>query len=757
MGVRRFNRRQYATPLPETLALDFIGRGDILDPRITFSRASNATLVNSAGAVAYAPHNLLTFSESFDNSAWVKASATVAANTAVAPNGTTTADTITFAAAGGDQRATQGGVVPSGASCTFSVWLKGTAGQTVNIELDTTAVTVTLTNAFVRYSVTGPSAATTAVCRVISRAGNTATVLNVWGAQLNVGALQPYYCTTVENALGFTQEFNNAAWTKTNSSITANATAAPDGSLTADKLVENTATSSHFCFQAITNTNVTLTNSVYAKAGERSYLRMQLSNFATGAAQAVFDLVNGTIHVAAVNGGDFTGASASIVFVGNGWYRCSLTATKGAVNTTIGAVYSLDNGATNIYTGDGTSGIFIWGAQLSDSASLDPYVYNPAAAFTSTAYYGPRFDYDPVTLAPRGLLIEEQRTNSIRNNTMVGAVAGTPGTTPTNWFTFTTLTGLTSQVVGTGAENGITYLDFRLSGTPSAAGVYLIGFDGGNAIPASNGQTWAASVYAKLAGGSLSNVSLAQVLTERNAAAGELARSSQAFTPTTAALSTQRTTVTRLNNNASTVYELSFLQFDLTGAAIDITLRIGLPQLELGAFATSVIPTTTAAATRTTDFASMVGDNFSNWYNQPEGMMFVEGSVAFPVSGGNQFLVRASDNSYNNNIGLLISSGGLTQISTAAGGVFDGLAGNFLTSANVVFKTAGTYKINDLGSSSNGNIVAIDATATIPLNLTRLDLGGDHAGFNRIRGGHIRRIAYYPRRLPDDQLRGITV
>lgn len=137
--------------------------------------------------------------------------------------------------------------------------------------------------------------------------------------------------------------------------------------------------------------------------------------------------------------------------------------------------------------------------------------------------------------------------------------------------------------------------------------------------------------------------------------------------------------------------------------------------------------------------------------------MFVVGSVVFPISGTNQFMMRASDNTYNSSNAILVSDGGVLRIATAAGGVFDGLAGTVSALPNVTFKTAGAYKTNDLGISSNGGTVATDPTATIPLNMTRMDLGGDHAGFNRIRAGYIRQITYFPRRLANAELQGVTL
>ena len=136
--------------------------------------------------------------------------------------------------------------------------------------------------------------------------------------------------------------------------------------------------------------------------------------------------------------------------------------------------------------------------------------FDSAGVLTSANSNIPRFDYNPSTLAAQGLLIEEQRTNSIRNNTMQGAVAGTPGTLPTNWQTFTSLTGLTREIVGTGTENGITYIDIKLSGTPSAAGAFNVFQEAVTETAATSGQTWAFTQYSKLAAGSTSGITSIQ-------------------------------------------------------------------------------------------------------------------------------------------------------------------------------------------------------------------------------------------------------
>lgn len=168
------------------------------------------------------------------------------------------------------------------------------------------------------------------------------------------------------NRLLWSEQFDNAAWTKSNATVTANATTAPDGTSTADKLVENNLLADHTIYQLLTLIKgVQYSFSFYAKAAERPGIRLERYLSTLGIFfVATFDLSNGTFST--------TGAvdSASIENVGNGWYRCEIKITPDPTTATIssGVRINLFDGSTDNYTGDGTSGIYLWGAQLTTAA-----------------------------------------------------------------------------------------------------------------------------------------------------------------------------------------------------------------------------------------------------------------------------------------------------------------------------------------------------------------------------------------------------
>jgi hypothetical protein len=184
------------------------------------------------------------------------------------------------------------------------------------------------------------------------------------------------------NLLTYSEDFANAAWTKTRASITANTIVAPDGTLTGDKLVEDTTASATHLVSVGSGmvAGNTYTYSVYAKPAGRDWMVLSPGG-AWGFAW--FNISSGTIGTVTSGG---SSATAAIQPVGNGWYRCSVTATA-VDNRGLQILISTGNNVIT-YTGDGTSGVFIWGAQLNVGSTPAAYLQTVANAVT-TAYAAP--------------------------------------------------------------------------------------------------------------------------------------------------------------------------------------------------------------------------------------------------------------------------------------------------------------------------------------------------------------------------------
>jgi hypothetical protein len=343
----------------------------------------------------------------------------------------------------------------------------------------------------------------------------------------------------------------------------------------------------------------------------------------------------------------------------------------------------------------------------------------------SAAINAPRFDYDPVTLAPRGLLIEEQRANLATYSAAIGG---------TNW---------SASSLGAGVLPTVTL----------------------NHSVAPDGSTTATRLQLSLGGGTTTgDISLvAQGLTATGARGSFYIKTTDGST---------KTIYTRGASFSSFVVDGTWRRYNfdagtLAGTQFGIGLRGGQTptnsntadilvwgaQLEVGAFATSYIPTVASQVTRSPDIATMTGTNFSSWYSQSEGTLVFEGSTFKPttVSPSANVGVEANDGTLNNRNIIQYVNNIVSGQTTTLGSVVSSISQAYTASATD--KLAYAYKANDFAFARSGALVGTDTAGGVPV-VNRLALGNYQS--QAFLNGYIRQIAYYNTRLPNNTLRAIT-
>jgi hypothetical protein len=372
-----------------------------LDPRITFSRPSLATMYDSTGKLVYAPNNLVLQSNTFTNASWTKSNATLTFGVSD-PDGGMNATTLTATSGNGEIFQSVG--LTAGANALTAIWIRRRTGTgTVSLRKpDISSNVITLTSSWQKFYVSAVSGGTARGCNVlISTSGDE---VDIYQGQLEAVTYQTtpstYNATTsaayygprfdynpatlvargllIEesrtNLVSYSQQINaGGSWTLTAIGVPTTTTS-PDGTSNAYVMVPTAAAAAHFFFKNITVTAAAHTWSICVKANGYNFITLNaLDPSGPTDNRTWFNLGTGAVATNAA------GNTASIVSIGNGWYRCSVTRTVSAGSSAFEVVVS-DADNTISFTGNGTSGVYAFGAQLEAGAFATSYI--PTAATT---------------------------------------------------------------------------------------------------------------------------------------------------------------------------------------------------------------------------------------------------------------------------------------------------------------------------------------------------------------------------------------
>jgi len=178
-------------------------------------------------------------------------------------------------------------------------------------------------------------------------------------------------------------------------------------------------------------------------------------------------------------------------------------------------------------------------------------------------------------------------------------------------------------------------------------------------------------------------------------------------------------------------------------------------QIENGAFATSLIPTSGSTVTRSADNASITGTNFSSWYNPSEGSVLSIAKTNFNVPANKYPRVfEFNDATFSNQINHTYYSPGKTYSTVRNSDTYVFDTGYTVTDETLTRKICSAYSNNNFGMSVNGLSTLTDSSGNVPTNLNRMEIGS----YNNIDplNGTISQLTYYPRRLTNTQLQNLT-
>jgi hypothetical protein len=563
------------------------------------------------------------------------------------------------------------------------------------------------------------------------------------------------------NLWTYSNDFNYDGTRCWQCSILANVTVAPDGTYSADKVIENATSNAHNTSAPPTVVSgTTYTFSAYVKAAERTYASFNINaNNGAFAGTGVFvNLTAGTVSIAYG-----TPITYGIIDVGNGWKRVYMTQVAIANVTGVPSFGPAISGG-EIYIGDGTSGIYIWGAQFEVGTFPTSYIpssvtwtgrastatYVGSNGLIQTAASGvARYQYNPTNLSVAPfLLLEPAATNLVTYSEQFDNAA---------WFP----SARTISANSIASPNGTITADTINSSSS--------GFFSSLLSSITSGTSYTTSIYLKA--GSITSVSLLSYGTQFNSGGANPGVVFDLASGTISAVTAAVGTITNMGNGwyrctctviATTTTTNVYQQVARVETAG--TFYVWGAQLETGSVATSYIPTaasqvtriadtsTSAQTTRSADVATMTNSNFSSWYNQTEGT-FVTQFDSFSTNAAGVY--AANDTSASNRIDLRTNQFGKITIYVSSNGTsqFVQSGGTFLT--NTFVKSANAYAASSFAQYADGSLQGVvGASGTIPVTTT-LSIGRIDTGTNYL-NGHIKRLTYYPTRLSNSTLQALT-
>ena len=365
----------------------------------------------------------------------------------------------------------------------------------------------------------------------------------------------------------------------------------------------------------------------------------------------------------------------------------------------------------------------------------------------SAAIDAPRFDYDPVTLAPKGLLIEGQRTNLLLRSEEFNDAAWNKSDTTVTPNTSVAPDGRTTadtfaDTVANASHNVNQIFASFTSGTTYTWTVFAKSGTANIVQLVCGSSAFGSNVWANF---NLNTGALGSVGTSTTASITSFGNGWYRCTITGAATATasSNVSVNLTNNNAAAVRGVVYVGSGQTAI-------IWGAQLEAGSFATSYIPTVASQVTRSADVATMTGTNFSSWYNQNAGTMLCNFILEGQTAGGTVSDVWVVDNSGSTANATRLREGTVVagaDVTMLTGGAVQVDSNSFATPVNTRLKSAFAWSTTSSNLTANGVSLG-DGGAITPPSVNQLVLTGGNKW--------LQQLSFYNSRLPNDTLRALT-